>query len=95
MFNRKNIDHIIAKLVTHIALTLPVAYIQSIVFFNGKTKIADCSWEHFQQNGCLQFYGPDETGIEFAKMKPTVVVYAIDMDGSKREFTTPLGNIFM
>ena len=51
MFNRKNIEHIIARVVTQSALTLPVAYIQSIVFFNGKTKIADCSWEHFQQNG--------------------------------------------
>ena len=43
MFNPKNIEHIIASVVTQIALTLPVAYIQSIVFFNGKTNLATSS----------------------------------------------------
>ncbi|MBK9505490.1 MAG: hypothetical protein WBP31_12975 [Chitinophagales bacterium] len=93
MFNRKNIEHIIARVVTQSALTLPVAYIQSIVFFNGKTKIADCSWEHFQQNGNLQFYDGDDLTSELI-YTPTVVVHAVDMDGTVREFTTAFGNLF-
>jgi hypothetical protein len=94
MFNPKNIDHIIASVVTQIALTLPVAYIQSISFFNDKIKIADYSWEQFQQHGNMRFYGSDTTGSEFAQANPTIIVYAIDVDGVKREFTTPLENIF-
>lgn len=90
MLNRKNIEHILAKVVTQIALTLPVAYIQSVVFFNGKTKIADCSWEHFQQQGNLQFYGTDNTPVAL----PIIVVQAVDVDGVLREFRPPFGNLF-
>jgi len=95
MFNPKNIDQIIASVVTQIALTLPVAYIQSIVFFNGKTKVADYSWEQFQQVGNARYYGHDVTTTETAQMPPTVIVYAIDLDGIKREFTRPLDNILL
>lgn len=90
MLNRKNIEHIMAKVVTQIALTLPVAYIQSVVFLNGKTKIADCSWEHFQQQGNLQFYGADDTPVAL----PTIVVQAVDIDGVLREYRPPFGNLF-
>jgi hypothetical protein len=90
MFNRKNIEQIIARVVTQTALNLPVAYIQSIVFFNGKTKIADCSWEQFHQNGHLQFYGNEESNNNAAFIKPTIFVYAVDVDGIQREFTAPL-----
>lgn len=93
MFSRKNIEQLIASVVTQSALTLPVAYIQSIVFFNDKTKIADCSWENLHQNGNFHYYGNDELG-DFPINNPVVIVHAVDVDGITREFTASFGHIF-
>ncbi len=92
MNSRKNIDHIIANIVTRIALSFPVAYIQSISFFNGKRKIAFCKWENIQSEGMFQFYDivhADVIAAPTSEYFQTVVVNAIDMNGCVIKLTSP------
>ncbi|MFI5170950.1 MAG: hypothetical protein ACHQFW_01090 [Chitinophagales bacterium] len=92
----KNIDHIIASIVTRIALAFPVAYIQSISLFNGQKKIAVCNWDNIQNKGVFQFCdllnGWSETTDH--PINQTIVVDAIDMNGCLIKLRSPHASPF-
>lgn len=80
-----NIDHIIAGIVTKIALAFPVTYILSISFFHRRKKIAVCTWENSKFPGGFNFYkvgDNNELITPIAANFQTVVVNAIDSNGS-------------
>lgn len=93
MFHIKNIDHAIARIVTGIAMTFPVAYIQSISFFKGQKMVAICSWNagslkpEFQyfENGFITFTSSSEL--------QSILVNAVDMEGNELNLTSPIAAV--
>lgn len=96
MFHIKNIDHAIARIVTGIALTFPVAYIQSISFFKGQKMIALCSWDGEPNKPVFQYF---ENGLfSFASNSDnhelqTILVTALDMEGNEVNLTSPVAAV--
>lgn len=93
MFHIKNIDHAIARIVTGIALTFPVAYIQSISFFKGQKMVAICSWNAGSRKPEFQYF---ETGfITFTGNTElqSILVNALDMEGNELNLTSPIAAV--
>lgn len=93
MFHIKNIDHAIARIVTGIALSFPVAYIRSISFFMGKKMVAICIWNadshkpefRYFETGSFTFTGKSEF--------QSIMVNAVDMEGNEVNLTSPVAAV--
>ena len=94
MFHIKNIDHAIARIVTGIALTFPVAYIQSISFFKGQKMVALCSWNADPNKPVFQYF---ESGLFPGNLDnpelQTILVNAVDMEGNEVNLTSPIAAV--
>ncbi len=89
----KNIEYTIAKIVTGIAMAFPVAYIRSISFFMGNTKVAFCSWETLQKQPLFQLL---ETGsLKFPEgAYQSVIVDAVDLEGNVVTLNSSIASAF-
>jgi len=94
MFHIKNIDHTIARIVTGIALTFPVAYIRSISFFKGQKMVALCSWNVDSHKPVFQYFENALFSGNFDNQElQTILVTAVDMDGNEVKLNSPIAAV--
>lgn len=84
----KNIEYTIAKIVTGIAMAFPVAYIRSISFFMGKTRVAFCSWESLQKQPLFQLL--EGSNMPYDTAFQSVIVDAVDLEGNSITLNSPV-----
>ncbi|MFN0276043.1 MAG: hypothetical protein ACKVPJ_09875 [Chitinophagales bacterium] len=59
MHQIQNIKHVIANLVTEVALSFPVSYINSITFLLQGNLVAKCDWKEADENSiCINILHP-------------------------------------
>lgn len=93
MYRIQNITHTIANLVTEIALSFPVAYINTISFFNEGSRVAKCDWKEENGNiiriGMLQpaYYTVYNSGVSYSDVEIT----GIDIQGEPFRILYPAG----
>lgn len=87
MTHQNHIEHIIAAAVTSLALTLPVTYIRSIIFFQNRKRILYCTWNGEQPEHQVQLYKGLESGERSTAIE--LVVNAIDSGGRPVRFLAP------
>jgi hypothetical protein len=80
------IPRLIGALVTELALTMPIAYISNILFFNNKELVARCSWEPGEEAAEIIFSEFQPAYITFNKNYNNftdVEVAAVDPEGNR------------
>ena len=73
-----------ANLITELALTMPVAYIKNIVFYNNGKAVGDCNWEQPDGQGTIIFDQFQPAYLNLYKNFDNfthVVVSAVDAEG--------------
>ncbi len=93
MFHIKNIDHAIARIVTGIALTFPVAYIQSISFFKGQKIVAICSWNADSRKPEFQYFESGSFSFSVNADLQSILVSAVDIEGNELNLTSPVAAV--
>ncbi|MBK7036161.1 MAG: hypothetical protein KBF42_08245 [Chitinophagales bacterium] len=93
MFHIKNIDHAIARIVTGIAMTFPVAYIQSISFFKGQKMVAICSWNAGSHKPEFQYFENGFITFTSSTELQSILVNAVDMEGNELNLTSPIAAV--
>ncbi|MBC8045316.1 MAG: hypothetical protein H7Y00_00825 [Fimbriimonadaceae bacterium] len=90
-----NITHIIANVVTEVALNFPVAYINTVSFFKQGNVVATCDWREQKENAIRinqiqpAFYTRYDHGNDFSEVEIT----GIDTQGNLFKLFSPLNMI--